>query len=494
MKPITQHIWNPDTGITDLEKPWQELASSDIPGIRAIWQAQRERLAESPTLTTFTERLAREWAIETGIIENLYDIDRGVTQTLIEHGFQANLLTHGSTNKPTAYVLNLLNDQREALDGVFDFAARRRQLSTSYIKELHAGLLRSQETTEAVDTNGRLIDVPLISGEWKRHPNYPTKDGVVFAYCPPEQVSSEMDRLIEMHHQHLAEGVSADVEAAWLHHRFSQIHPFQDGNGRVCRALASLVLIQNGLFPLVVKRDHRNIYLDALELADKGDLCNLIKLFARLQTDQVVKAMNVAGSIQAVVDDISELLTGLTRPLNSPPAAQEADYNLVIEHSLVLEQDVWNQLEFIKPKLEQFMSNRGMDANIYTCQSEDNQRHWYRGQIIENAKNHLHYYANLDAKRHRSWVALRAYWERTAHLVFAFHGTGSEFTGAMVCAPFLDIRDDDVDGQHRSNLVPICDELFVFYHTESIESLRKRFHDWLNQSLMVAIKQFANEV
>lgn len=230
MKPTTQNIWNHETGITDLEKPLHELAASDIPGIRSIWQTQRERLADSDTLTTFTERLSREWAIETGIIENLYDIDRGVTHTLIEHGFHADLLTHGSTNKPTAYVLNLLNDQRDALDGVFDFVARRRELSTSYIKELHSGLLRSQATTEAVDSNGNRIDVTLIKGEWKRHPNYPTRDGVLFAYCPPEQVASEMDRLIEMHHQHLADGVSADVEAAWLHHRFSQIHPFQDGN------------------------------------------------------------------------------------------------------------------------------------------------------------------------------------------------------------------------------------------------------------------------
>ena len=32
-----------------------------------------------------------------------------------------------------------------------------------------------------------------------------------------------------------------EIEATWLHHRFTQIHPFQDGNGRVARALASLV-------------------------------------------------------------------------------------------------------------------------------------------------------------------------------------------------------------------------------------------------------------
>lgn len=51
--------------------------------------------------------------------------------------------------------------------------------------------------------------------------------------------------------------VSPEVEAAWLHHRFTQIHPFQDGNGRIARLLASLVFIKAGWFPLVVTRDDR---------------------------------------------------------------------------------------------------------------------------------------------------------------------------------------------------------------------------------------------
>ena len=53
-----------------------------------------------------------------------------------------------------------------------------------------------------------------------------------------------MDRLIETHRQHTAQRVPPDTSAAWLHHRFVQIHPFQDGNGRSAQAISSLVLIQ----------------------------------------------------------------------------------------------------------------------------------------------------------------------------------------------------------------------------------------------------------
>ena len=147
-----------------------------------------------------------------------------------------------------------------------------RTLTTSYVKELHAALLRNQRTAEVLDVHGKMIEVQLIRGAWKAHPNHPKRNGVTYYYCPPEQVDSEMDRLIEMHEAHVSNGVSAEVQAAWLHHRFTQIHPFQDGNGRVVRAIASLVLVKDGLFPLVVRRDDRSRYLEALEAADRGNL------------------------------------------------------------------------------------------------------------------------------------------------------------------------------------------------------------------------------
>src|SRR5215207_9713092 len=129
-------IWQPMTGIVEFERDWRELRATEVSSIQKIWSEQRERLKGTRQLAEFSERLSREWAIETGILENLYEIDRGVTQTLIERGFQAELLDHGSTNRPREYVVKLLRDQKDALDGVFDFVANRRELSTSYIKEL----------------------------------------------------------------------------------------------------------------------------------------------------------------------------------------------------------------------------------------------------------------------------------------------------------------------------------------------------------------------
>ena len=125
MSPLaTQAIWNPHTGITNLDDP-EGLGASEIEGIRAVWTEQRHRLKDTKQFTEFTERLSREWAIETGIIENLYAIERGVTQTLIERGFQAELLSHGSTDRPREWVLSLLRDQKDALEGGLRFRAQQ---------------------------------------------------------------------------------------------------------------------------------------------------------------------------------------------------------------------------------------------------------------------------------------------------------------------------------------------------------------------------------
>lgn len=286
----THFIWNPETGIIDIEGDPTDLAASEIPEIKVVWAKQKERYKGDVRLSNFNEKLSREWAIEIGVIGNLYQIDRGITQTLIEQGFKAEILSHGSTNKPREYVLKLLRDHKDTLDGVFCFVKSERELSTSYIKQLHASLLRSQDTAEGLDTQGSPVEIPLIQGDWKKQDNHPTRDRTIYKYCPLEQVASEMDRLVCIHAQHISNAVASEVRAAWLHHRFAQIHPFQDGNGRVARTLASLVLVQDGLFPLVITRDDKTKYIDALEEADAGDLKPLIELIVKSQIVQYRKA------------------------------------------------------------------------------------------------------------------------------------------------------------------------------------------------------------
>lgn len=270
------HQWTP---IEDLESS-AALAKEELVALAQVWREQRDRLGNQAAYRQFEERLKREWAIETGLIERLYTLDRGITQLLIEHGIQTALIPRDSATNPDLIVA-MIADHKAAVEGLFDFVKGSRPLSTSYVKELHALITRHQETVEGVDSLGRSTSTPLLRGAYKRLPNNPLRpDGALHEYCPPEQVDSEMDRLIAWHHQHQHNGVPPEVEAAWLHHRFAQIHPFQDGNGRIARALATLVFVKAGWFPLVVRNQDRAKYIGALEIADKGDLKPLVEYFS----------------------------------------------------------------------------------------------------------------------------------------------------------------------------------------------------------------------
>ena len=91
-------------------------------------------------------------------------------------------------------------------------------------------------------------------------------------YCPPELVQDEMDRFFALHREIEPQAYPVEVEAAWMHHRFVRTHPFQDGNGRVSRMLMAHAYLRRSLPPPLITAAGRDFYIDALEIANTGDL------------------------------------------------------------------------------------------------------------------------------------------------------------------------------------------------------------------------------
>ena len=141
------HKWHP---IRDYEIDPASLEQGELAAPANVWQEERGRIADSDALPTFNEKLRREWAIETGLIERVYEFDRGVTEILIEHGIDAALIPHGAGAAPET-IASMIRDHEAALDHVFTFVKDERQLSTRCIKELHALLTQNQETAEGRD-------------------------------------------------------------------------------------------------------------------------------------------------------------------------------------------------------------------------------------------------------------------------------------------------------------------------------------------------------
>ena len=77
------------------------LTSKRLTRTNRRWLNFRSRAekSDSNAYRAFLERVYRRWSIETGIIEGIYDLDRGTTQTLVVHGLVADLIDRAATNR-----------------------------------------------------------------------------------------------------------------------------------------------------------------------------------------------------------------------------------------------------------------------------------------------------------------------------------------------------------------------------------------------------------
>ena len=484
-QPRFAHRWSP---ITDLPADHDKLSRGDLKHLRDLWLEQKAELEALEAVKDFNTRLVRRWAIETGLIERLYTLDRGITELLVERGLDASLVPHGSTNGDPEHVISMIRDQHNAVTGLFDFVASRRELGTSYVKQLHSVFTANQSHADAVDLLGRRVKVPLRRGDYKQRPNNPREiDGRVHEYCPPEQVASEMDRLIEMHCRHESIGVAPEVRAAWLHHRFTQIHPFQDGNGRVARALATLVLLKSGGFPLVVTNDERDIYLDALRAADGGTLRPLVKLFAKVEKQAFLQALGPAAQAKQDVQRLDAVIAAMRDTFEKRQEVLSKEWAQAKELSGALQEMAEEKLGRLAQELKSELAPSVPPHHQFTCFADrnhagDEKSHWFRYQIVETAKT-FGYFANPGS--YHAWARLVLKTTARSEILLSLHGLGRDFRGVVVGS--VCIYEKDPLGDFvipASNIVPLTEEPFQVNYKETKEAVADGFADWFDQALV----------
>jgi len=481
--------WKP---IEDLPKSWPSFVSPRLHNVAEIWKEQRQKLDQS-AISQFNEQLKRQWAIETGIIENLYTLDRGITRLLVERGIEASLIPHGTANKPVTHIINLMADQKNVVEGLFDFVASARQLSTSYIKEIHAALTEHQETVDGIDTFGKSVTISFRRGDWKKSPNNPSRpDGSYHEYCPPEHVAPEMDRLIDMHLKHQEQSIPPEIEAAWLHHRFTQIHPFQDGNGRVARALATLVVLRAGWFPLVVVSDDRAKYIHDLEQADFGKLEPLAHFFASLSEAEFLRALKLSEQIVTEKRTYRSMIEAVAERLRIRTRQKIEEHNLALKTADMLCKTAYVVFKKLASDLcetiHQFNPNAIVEATI----SREATKMWFWDQVVVIARK-LDYYADL--RRYHNWVRFKIREDRQTEIVVSFHPIGSEFFGVVGASAFIEYRSRNESGSTQlDGPYSLADRAFVFTYKDDEKQTVDSFKRWLNDVILKGIEEWRRQL
>lgn len=212
----------------------------------------------------------------------LTDLDPDLQKALMAQ--LRNLWTHTSTAiegntltlGETAFVLEEgltisgkpLKDHQEvvgharAIDLIYDWVQADREFGESDLFALH----------KAVQTE-MVADFYKPVGGWKKEPNSTVgvvdEKQVIFEYASPADVPGLMADWFNLFNDQVRMVKSGDRQQALmayvnLHLSFVRIHPFFDGNGRLARLVANIPVLRAGLPPIIVPREQRKAYIDAL--------------------------------------------------------------------------------------------------------------------------------------------------------------------------------------------------------------------------------------
>lgn len=484
-------IWNP----IEFDTKWNDIKTEKFDNIFPSWERRREELNKHPEqYKRFIDQLKRKQAIDTGIIEKMYDLKKGVTETFIKEGFVDSYLQHGDTDIAPSLLMDYLRDNFDAIDFIFDFVKNDRQLSVGYIKELHSLITQHQDSTDAIDQFGNHIKVALLKGQFKQYPNNPMRDGVVYNYCPPEQVDAEMDNLVYIFNEKLKSS-HVLIKAAFLHHAFVQIHPFQDGNGRIARLLASFVLIKEGLFPLSIDRDDRTKYIDALESADNHTYQPIIDVFANNQIASIERALN-----WKTVEDTTgydNVLNILSKKLSDYRVATAEQQNRLILSNML------SVFEVLKLQMEHFRNDLTQKLNatidIGFCTPSEPQSYYYARQIIDYA-NKFDYYVNLSLNKCWGRMFIEIDDTKKYRLVLSLHHYGydnSTFAiGAFLSKAISEGAENQVKGETRREYIdiPLGIPPLTMSSEKEVSELTPSINQQIEISVMTALAYIANEL
>ena len=170
--------------------------------------------------------------------------------------FETKMIGEIGADVPVDDIVETANHFR-AVDRVITTASSA--LTEAYIKRLHE-ILKSGTSDSRKDW--------FAVGEYKR------LDNVVgeMETCPAKDVPREMAKL-------LAWWKGADKTLANLldlHVRFEQIHPFQDGNGRVGRLILLKECLKYNITPFIIADDMRKFYYLGLQEWRQGRRARLL--------------------------------------------------------------------------------------------------------------------------------------------------------------------------------------------------------------------------
>ena len=192
------------------------------------------------TIKSIREKLLLEWTYNSNAIE-------GNTMTLKETKVVLEGITIGG--KTLREHLEIIN-HREAIGYVEEIVTEEEKFTERHIKNIHQLVLKGIDDENAGVYRKQNV---IISGAQHKPSDF-------------LKVPEEMEMMVQWYEREALQ-LHPVERAARIHGMFVGIHPFVDGNGRTARLLMNLELMKSGYPPVVIQKENRLEYYEALDKA-----------------------------------------------------------------------------------------------------------------------------------------------------------------------------------------------------------------------------------
>lgn len=231
-------------------KTWNIPENSEIPSRRS------KSKKASPLLIALREQ--QQMRIKGGIyhrtqIDMTYNSNHiegsRLTHQQTRYIFETNTIGFEEENGLCLYVDDIIETTNHFRCIDLIIARAEETLTESFIKELHSILKNGTS-----DSTKEWFAV----GEYKRLPNEVGGNETVL----PENVHNEMKTLLKEYNSKKQKRFEDILD---FHQKFENIHPFQDGNGRIGRLIMFKECLANGFVPFIITEELKMFYYRGLQ-------------------------------------------------------------------------------------------------------------------------------------------------------------------------------------------------------------------------------------
>ena len=261
-KPVDKRIIKPDDSnfIIDLKEDF----FYEVDKLKEMLDKKRPLSKE--TIKSLKESVNLEWTYNSNGIE-------GNTLTLRETQVVLEGITVGG--KSIKEHLEAINHEKAILY-LDEIVKDENPITEWHIKNIHQLILKDIDNENA--------------GRYRKE-NVAIKGAI---HIPPDylKIPELMEKLILTYNTW--SGYHPIIRASLLHGELVKIHPFIDGNGRTSRLLMNLDLMNSGYNPVIIKKESRLKYYEALDKAHTtGNYTDFVKLVTKLEVEMLKKYLEL---------------------------------------------------------------------------------------------------------------------------------------------------------------------------------------------------------